>query len=109
MSKKVLLQIEFKVILTALKLSSISSSGGLFIFIYYLKINNKKINFIFLFMLKINIMYDIKSRQIVLNVYFKLKSLRKTEYITNISRSTISRWNAKINIKQKNKISDNRI
>ena len=43
-------------------------------------------------------MYDIKSRQIVLNVYFKLKSLRKTEYITNISRSTISRWNAKINI-----------
>jgi hypothetical protein len=38
-------------------------------------------------------MYSIDIREMSINIYRKLKSLRKTAVLTNISKSTIQRWN----------------
>ena len=41
-------------------------------------------------------MYSLEIRKIVINIYNKIKNLRKVESLTNISKSTISRWNKTI-------------
>ena len=38
-------------------------------------------------------MYPVDIRKLILNLYIKIKSLRKLEVLVGISRSTISRWN----------------
>ena len=49
-------------------------------------------------------MYLLDTRNIVMLVYSKLKSLRKVALLTNISKSTISRWNIVITpVKRKSK------
>ena len=40
-------------------------------------------------------MISIKERKIHLLVYSHLKSLRKTSKLTNVSKSSLSRWNKK--------------
>ena len=37
-------------------------------------------------------MYSLDVRKIILRLYDKMKSLRYVETLTNVSRSTISRW-----------------
>ncbi len=37
-------------------------------------------------------MYHIEKRLLVLNIYYKIKSMRKTSLLTNVSISSISRW-----------------
>ena len=37
-------------------------------------------------------MYSSDIKQLVVSMYSKLKSLRKVNALTNISKSTISRW-----------------
>ena len=49
-------------------------------------------------------MYDIGFRIAALKIYSYFLSLRKTSKILNISISTISRWNANICIKKRNRI-----
>ena len=49
-------------------------------------------------------MYDIGFRIAALKLYSYFLSLRKTSKILNISISTISRWNANICIKKRNRI-----
>ena len=41
-------------------------------------------------------MYSIDIRKLIINLYIKIKSLRKLEVLTRISRSTISRWNTSL-------------
>jgi transposase len=41
-------------------------------------------------------MYSIEVRKIIINIYKQIKNLRVVESITNISKSTISRWNNSI-------------
>ena len=49
-------------------------------------------------------MYLLDTRNIVILIYSKLKSLRKVALLTNISKSTISRWNIVITpVKRKSK------
>jgi len=48
-------------------------------------------------------MYTEEIRKLCIQIYNKIKSLRKVECLTNISKSTISRWNSNENKKCKNK------
>ena len=41
-------------------------------------------------------MYTLDIRKLVIKMYYKLKSLRFVQSITNISKSSISRWNINI-------------
>ena len=41
-------------------------------------------------------MYSLEIRKIVINIYNQIKNVRKVESLTNISKSTISRWNKSI-------------
>jgi transposase len=41
-------------------------------------------------------MYSIEIRKLIINLYIKIKSLRKVQSLIGISRSTISRWNISI-------------
>lgn len=51
-------------------------------------------------------MYSYDVRKIIINMYFKLKSLRQVQILTNVSKSSISRWKCNIKYIKKN---DNRI
>ena len=46
-------------------------------------------------------MYHIEKRLLVLNIYYKIKSMRKTSLLTNVSISSISRWIKNIHNKKK--------
>ena len=51
-------------------------------------------------------MYSVEVRKLTLIIYKKMKSMRKVEDLTNISKSSISRWNRRIvplNREEKNK------
>ena len=48
-------------------------------------------------------MYTVEVKKLCIKIYNKIKSLRKVECLTNVSKSTISRWNSfKENVNTKN-------
>ena len=49
-------------------------------------------------------MYTEEIKKLCIKIYNKIKSLRKVECLTNVSKSTISRWNScKENVIKNNK------
>jgi len=50
-------------------------------------------------------MYHIEKRLLVINIYYKIKSMRKTSLLTNVSISSISRWIKNIHNKKEKIIS----
>ena len=47
-------------------------------------------------------MYSYDVRKIIINMYFKLKSLRHVQILTNVSKSSISKWKCNIKYIKKN-------